>query len=116
MTLQPKYTQTSYKTQLDFQGKIILVNLVDKYYAYYLVRFEAKRCITRVKNTKCSVLSSVLAMLLHSSISEPKDALYHDTISVIPFLLCDMTQTCELEYGMAYYLQKHSKIADKKEI
>ena len=59
-TFKPRYMQTSYQTQLDFQGKaMIIMDPADKYSAPYLVvvQYEANRCVVSFKNTKGNMIS-----------------------------------------------------------
>ena len=53
ITLQPKYTATSFQTQLNFQVKaIIFVDPIDQFITFCLlvVQFAAHRCIVSIKN------------------------------------------------------------------
>ena len=60
ITLQPKYTATSFQTELDFQGQtMVSVDPIEKYSAFYLTVacFEANRHIIRVQNLQKSVVT-----------------------------------------------------------
>ena len=62
--------------QLEFQGRKMVLDLVEKYITYYLVvvEFEVNRCMFSIKNTETMQCISVLARLLHILIVYPKVA------------------------------------------
>ena len=117
--VQAKYRTTSYCTQCNFQGRMMTYeDSVDKYSLYYLVvvQSETYRCIVtlRIQN-KCDNFQSS-PKLLHILVADPRLALYHSTPSLITFLQCKITHTCQMECYMTHYFHNHCKNKEKKEI